>query len=537
MEHRKQCLRAPHLASLSESERGEGVYQNGGESAEGYAFHNRAHLDPESVSTRSSQMSTGSSTVDCDDDEEDAGRGEISEVEDASSLAMADLRLIAECMISSGYTRECSRIYSTIRKSIVDESLYRLGVEKLTSSEIHKMDWKLLELRINNWITAIRTAVKTLFNGERILCDHVFAISDSIRERCFAEISKAGAIILFEFPETVARNTKKSPEKLFRALDMYAAISNYLPEIESIFSFNSTLTVKSQVHKSFARLAEVILTALHDFESTILKESSKSPISGAGIHHLTINTMNSLSMLADYSNILSNILAAAPPPQLPKQSLPESFTAFLDGNTSPPAALSLKMAWLVLVLLCKLDTKSKLYKDVSLSYLFLANNLQYVVVKARASNLNRLLGDQWLTELEYKVKQFASNYERLGWSHVIESVPSDPTAVDSPEKVLEILIKFNGLFSQAYRKHSVCVVPDKNLRDDIKLSLARKTVPLYREFWNAHRRMIGRRRISLPMVRYTPDDVSNMLSELYFDSGGSLSFHIPSSPAVPSSFR
>ena len=71
----------------------------------------------------------------------------IDEVEE-SSIAMADLRSIAECMIFAGYAKECLSIYKIIRKSIVDEGIYRLGVEKLNSLQINKMNWEVLELPI-----------------------------------------------------------------------------------------------------------------------------------------------------------------------------------------------------------------------------------------------------------------------------------------------------------------------------------------------------------------------------------------------------
>ncbi|XP_028100384.1 exocyst complex component EXO70H1-like [Camellia sinensis] len=129
---------------------------------------NRAHLDPESVSARSSLASTRSSVSDYEDDDapEDEIRiaaNAIEEGEHESTVAMTDLRSIAECMISSGYGKECVKIYKIIRKPIVDEGIYRLGVEKLSSSKIHKMDWEMLEMKINNWLNVcveVRRAAK-----------------------------------------------------------------------------------------------------------------------------------------------------------------------------------------------------------------------------------------------------------------------------------------------------------------------------------------------------------------------------------------
>uniref|UniRef100_A0A5B7A7V1 Exocyst subunit Exo70 family protein n=1 Tax=Davidia involucrata TaxID=16924 RepID=A0A5B7A7V1_DAVIN len=490
---------------------------------------NRAHLDPESVSARSSisLASTRSSSSDYEDDDghEDEIRtaGEsISEVEDVSTIVMADLRLIAECMISSGYGKECVKIYNIIRKSIVDEGIYRLGVERVSSSQIHKMDWEVLEIRIKSWLNAVKIAMKTLFNGEKILCDHVFASSDSIRESCFTEISKEGATLLFGFPEIVAKSSKKSPEKMFRALDMYTAISQHWPEIESIFAFESTSAVRSQAVASLIKLGESVRTMLTEFESTILKDASKSRVSGGGIHPLTIQVMNYFSLLADYSNVLADILVDSPPPS--KSSLPEYYFDTSDSDESPAPSISLRFAWLILVLLCKLDGKVKHYKDACLSYLFLANNLQHVLSRVRTSNLKYLLGDEWISKHEVKVKQFAANYERLGWDHVIKSLPEDPTAVISPEEVKERFKRFNAAFEQACRKQSLCVVPDSKLRDEIKPSIARKIVPVYREFYNTHRRTLGRERNFAILVRFTPDDIGNYLSDLFFgtvDSGGS----------------
>ncbi|KAK9290747.1 hypothetical protein L1049_008923 [Liquidambar formosana] len=491
---------------------------------------NRAHLDPESVSARSSRASTRSSTSDYEDDGTDddihAAGDCISEVEHVSVTAMENLRLIAEAMISSGYGKECIKIYTIIRKSIIDEGIYKLGVEKMSLHQINKMDWEVQEIKIKNWLDAVKIAVKTLFNGERILCDHVFAASESMRESCFAEISKDGANLLFGFPELIAKS-KKSPEKMFRSLDMYTAISENWPEIEFIFSFESTSAVRSQALASLIKLTESVRTMLTDFETLVQKDSSKSPVAGGGIHHLTYYVMNYLTCLADYSNILADIITDSTPPS--KLHLPESYFETTDSDDTPAPALTIHLAWLLLVLLCKLDGKAKHYKDVSLSYLFLANNLQHVISKVRTSNLQYILGDEWITKNEATVRQFAANYERLGWSHVYSSLPENPTAVIPPGKAKDLFKKFNSIFEETYRKQSGWVVPDSKLRDEIKISIERKLVPIYREFYDTHRVTLGAERNLGLVVRYAPEDVGNYLSDLFYGTGSSESTSLSSS--------
>ncbi|KAI9071750.1 hypothetical protein K1719_046289 [Acacia pycnantha] len=138
---------------------------------------NQAFLDPESLSTVSRSSTSVSSTI-FDSDIEDATAPEddvrvagdsISELEQVSWLATKDLRSIAKCMISCGYAKECLQVYRTIRKSIIDEGIYRLNLEKLKPSQVNKMDWQVLDLKINMWLEAMKVALRTLFNGEKAM--------------------------------------------------------------------------------------------------------------------------------------------------------------------------------------------------------------------------------------------------------------------------------------------------------------------------------------------------------------------------------
>ncbi|KAK6942903.1 Exocyst complex subunit Exo70, C-terminal [Dillenia turbinata] len=480
---------------------------------------NREHLDPESVSARSTRSTT--SDFDSDNSPEDGEirivRDSISEVKQASTVAMIDLRLIAECMIASGYSKECVKIYTIIRKSIVDEGIYRLGVDLLSFNQISKMDWEILEVKIKNWLDALKIAVKTLFKCERILCDHVFGVSDSMRESCFAEITSVAAARLFAFPEYVTKG-KRSPEKIFRALDMYSAISAYWPEIESIFSYDSLSAIRSQALTSYAKLSESVRTILAEFESSVQKEPLKSLLpSGGGIHSLTLKTMEFISRLSNYWIALGEILAEDSPPAKPP--LMESYFDSPNSDESSPApAVSVKLAWLIVVLLCKLDGKAEQYQDVALSYLFLANNLQHGISVVRSCNLQYLLGEDWISKNEMKIKQFASNYEKLAWGKVMTSFMDDSTAESmTKDGAKEWFKRFNHEFEEACLKQSSCVIPDARLRDPIQTSIAKKIGPKYRVMYETHRNLLG------GFVRFAPEDLENHLSDLFFGHGESRS--------------
>ncbi|KAL8501658.1 hypothetical protein ACS0TY_020966 [Phlomoides rotata] len=504
---------------------------------------NRKNLDSESVSSRSSRASARSSISDFNEDEvseeEESGttpsrtppRGgnSISEAD----VAMADLKTIADCMIASGYAKECVNIYKLIRKSIIDETLYYLGVEKLNFSQMQKMDWSVLEPKIKSWLHAVKVAVKTLFCGERILCDVVFSSSEMIAESCFTEISKDAAVNLFSFPENFGKSKKiLAPEKMFRALDLFEAISDLWPEIESVFSHDSLSPVRFAAEAALVKLGEAVRTMLTQFEAAIQKDSSKTQI-GGGVHPLTRYVMNYLVFLGDYCGAISVIVTDW---SVGAQSpLPESYFASpIAGENPCGAAITARLAWLVLVLLCKLDGKAVMYNDVALAYLFLANNLNYVVSKIRNSSLGLLMGAEWISDTQSKVDKYYSNYERMGWSKVLSSLPEDPTADISPQDSAECFRRFNLNFEEAYKKQTAWVIPDPKRRDDIKMSLARKIVPSYREFYQKHRGNFARQMGVESIIRYAPEDLNNYLSDLFF-AGGGTSSHVSYPESSPSS--
>ncbi|KAL6011206.1 hypothetical protein ACLOJK_001651 [Asimina triloba] len=475
---------------------------------------NREQMEPvDSMST-----ATTSSTL---SDYEDEMGSELEEIQTAEGdsiqeawTAMMDLRAIAECMISSGYGGECVKIYRIIRKSIVDEGIYRLGFDiSISSSQTQKMEWETLEQKIKNWAQITKIAVHSLFRCERLLCDHVFASSPSIKESGFADITKEAAVQLLAFAESVAK-CKKSPEKMFRFLDLYSTISDLWLDIETIFSFESTSAVRIQAVSSMVKLGQGIRAMLADFEAAIQKDNSRLPTAGCGLHPLTRYVMNYICLLSDYSELLADIFADFP---FEIQSpLPDALLLNSPSPEEPFSAIATRLEWLVLILLCKLDGKAKLHKGVALAYLFLSNNLQYVVSKAGSCHLRKMLGDAWAVNQEAKVLQYAANYERAAWSKVAAALPENPTAeMMVAERARERFQDFNYAFETACMAQSEWVVPDGRLRERIKMSVTKSIVPSYRAFYDMYRGVLMRGENGRSPVRFAPEDLESYISNLF----------------------
>jgi exocyst complex component 7 len=81
------------------------------------------------------------------------------------------------------------------------------------------------------------------------------------------------------------------------------------------------------------------------------------------------------------------------------------------------------IAWLLFVLLRKLESVAESYRDVALSYLFLVNNLQYVVKKVKNSSQKECLGEDWVATQETKVQRYMECHVRSGWSQLSAALP------------------------------------------------------------------------------------------------------------------
>eukprot|EP01018_Ginkgo_biloba_P014354 Gb_10562 [translate_table: standard] len=442
-----------------------------------------------------------------------------------------DLKDIAERMVVSKYERECCQVYSSVRRDVLEEGLYRLSVEKLSIEEIQKMDWEGLEGKIKKWIQAIKIAVRVLFASEKHLCEQIFEELGPIQENCFVETAKGAMMQLLNFSEAIAIS-RRSPEKLFRILDMYESLSDLLPDINSVFSDESCASVRAEAYGIFMRLGEAAKGTFVEFENAIQRETSRTPIPGGAIHPLTRYVMNYIRFLFDYTDTLKQLIDEKRgdiPRQLSDEIIdfPEDDRGTDSSNTLSPLAHRLLSITALLEL--NLDGKSKLYKDTSLAHLFLMNNVRYIVQKVKGSELRTLLGDDWVRKHSGKVRQYATNYQRAAWNKVLSCLRDEGISITggfssraSKAALKERFKSFNAAFEEVYRNQTAWQVPDPQLREELRISIAEKLLPAYRSFMGRFKSHLESGRHAERYIKYTPDDLENYLSDFFEGAPGSM---------------
>lgn len=444
-----------------------------------------------------------------------------------------DLHRIAERMVAAGYTRECMQVYGSIRKSMVDESFLRLGIEKLSIGDVQRLEWETLEVKIKKWIRAAKVCIRMLFASEKRLCEQVFDGLDSVGETCFSELAKGATMQLFNFSEAIAIS-RRSPEKLFKILDLYETLSELLPDIETVFSNELCANVKTQASEILTRLGEAARGIFTEFENAIQRETSRTPIPGGTIHPITRYVMNYISFISDYKETLMKLIVNKP--SQTSKLLPEGLIDLIGeydrgSDSDDQSVLSLHLVWITLILQNNLEGKSKVYKDISLSHIFLMNNVHYIVQKVKGSDLRALIGDDWLRKHSGKVRQYATNYQRATWMKVLSCLKDEGIHVGgsfssgvSKAALKERFKSFNAAFEEVHRSQSTWIVPDAQLREELRISIAEKLLPAYRSFYGRFKNHLESGRHSEMYIKFSPEDLENAL--LDFFEGSPVSMHV-----------
>ncbi|KAM0905287.1 hypothetical protein ACQ4PT_017468 [Festuca glaucescens] len=145
------------------------------------------------------------------------------------------LNALAQRLVQDGNQQSCYRIYRDARRSALELSLRKLGVEKLSKDDVERMKLDALEAKIGKCTQFMRIAMRLLLPGERKLCDEVFDGISFNKDQCFAELAGTGVLTLLSFADAFAKS-KRSPEKLFLLLDIYEVMHEFGSEVVQTLS-------------------------------------------------------------------------------------------------------------------------------------------------------------------------------------------------------------------------------------------------------------------------------------------------------------
>ncbi|KAL5749480.1 hypothetical protein ACOSP7_024083 [Xanthoceras sorbifolium] len=459
--------------------------------------------------------STGNLSFDSDDDEDEGviGNGEnhhqipvaqpISEydivIDALPSATINDLSEIAKRMVTAGFGKECSHVYSSCRREFLEESISRLGLQKLSIDEVHKMPWQEIEEQIERWVKAANLALRILFPSERRLCDRVFFGLSSAADLSFMEVCRGSSIQLLNFADAIAIGSR-SPERLFKVLDLFETLRDLMPEFESVFSDQYCLVLRNEAVTIWKRLGEAIRGIFMELENLIRRDPAKAAVPGGGLHPITRYVMNYLRAACRS-----------------RQTLEQVFEK--DSSSS----LSVQMSWIMELLESNLEVKSKIYRDPALCSVFMINNGRYIVQKVNNSELGSLLGEDWIRKHNAKVRQYHSNYQRSSWNKILGILKVENSSSSAPNgaaaaaarSMKEKLKLFNLSFDEICKTQTPWVIFDEQFREELKNSVIKILLPAYGNFIGKFQNIpeIGKHPDRL--IKYVVEDVEARINELF----------------------
>ncbi|CAL9173076.1 unnamed protein product [Musa hybrid cultivar] len=420
--------------------------------------------------------------------------------------AISDLRQIADRMITAGSRNDLCRVYTSVRCNILADCLTVLGADTVSSKEVRRMEWKTLDKKMKNWMQALKLVVGVI-SAERQLCEQILAGSDDLKEECFDEVAKFCVMHLLKFGEAIAEG-QRSPERLFGILGMYEVLADVLPDIGDLFLGDSKDFICEEVERVLLGMGDAVRGTLVEFGNAIQGETSKKALPGGEIHPLNRYVMNYIKLLVEYSTLLNQLLE----------------DGSIDGRDSSEGGESMTpVAHRVLLLMSylevNLEEKSKLYEDAGMQYVFLMNNVLYIVQKVKESELMVLLGDNWVRKRQGQIRQYSMQYLRTSWTKVL-SFLKDEGLVGSSHGLSKTVLKekfksFNFAFEEIYKTQSAWKVPDPQLRAELRISISEMILPAYRAFLARFGGYLEGAWHSTKYIKYTVEDLEKCLADFF----------------------
>jgi exocyst complex component 7 len=489
----------------------------------------KSKLDEAKSKELSASLSNVKETVDDDKKETADDETEVEKEKDDflgySDEMISNLKKLAKGLIEGGHETECSELYFFVRRNAMEQNLKVVSFEKFSIDEMQKMQWDPVEKEVTLWMKMFKNFCGSLLPSERKLVDAVFCGRVTISDNLFGNLTRIVLFYFLSFAEAVMM-TKRSAEKLFKFLDIYETLRDSIPEVEKLLSEEWLPQLKSSVSLISNMLGEAIYNIFIELENSIRADTAKTPVPGGAVHPLTRYTMNYLKYACEYSNTLEQVFK-----QHKKMDRADSATgsesdtnpqeqAQNQGNqTAHGSPFQSQLAKIMDLLDTNLEAKSRLYRDQSLSLIFMMNNGRYILQKTKGTGeMRSLMGDPWVRKRSSDLRSYHTNYKRETWTKLLQCLSHEGLSANG--KVMKPVLKerfksFNAMFDEIHRTQTTWVVSDEQLQSELRVSISAIVIPAYRSFMGRFSQVFTPGRQTEKYIKYQPEDIETCIEELF----------------------
>ncbi|KAL5554542.1 hypothetical protein UlMin_041943 [Ulmus minor] len=415
------------------------------------------------------------------------------------------LKLIIERLNANDQLENSTSLFVDVRVSNVRRRLQVLDLDYL-GVETETLDYDNIESYITTWGKQLEFAVKHVYEHEFKLSNEVF---EKIGSDCFAKIAiNSGIIISFlQFGNKVTA-MKKDPIKLLKMLDIFKVLNNLRLDFNRLFGAQSCLNVQTVTKDLIEKVVKGACDIFWELPVQVGLQRQFHPPSDGSVPRLVLFVTNYCNKLlgGDYRPVLTQVLA------INQRWKEEKYEESLLSNQF---CIIMKEIGL------NLDSWSKAYADISLSYLFMMNNHCHFC-NLRGTKLGEMMGDSWLGAHEQYKDYYAALYLRESWGKLLPllsqkglislSMDRDSNNQDLDKKRLK---DFTEAFEESYEKHANWVISDESLRQKVCQLLVQAVVPVYRSYIQKYRVLVEEDANAGKYVKHTAQSLETMLSSLF----------------------
>ncbi|KAL0401436.1 UNVERIFIED_CONTAM: Exocyst complex component EXO70A1 [Sesamum latifolium] len=199
---------------------------------------------------------------------------------------------LAQQMVQAGNQQQLQKIYRDTRSPVLEESLRKLGVEKLSKDDVQKMQWEVLEAKIGNWIHFMRIAIEALFRGKA--CNDIRESALGLTKR----LAQTAQETFGDFEEAVEKDATKTAVADGTVHPLTSYVINY---VKFLFDYQSTLKQLFQEFEngdgSNSQLAAVTMRIMQALQTNL--DGKSKQYRDASLTHLFL--MNNIHYMVNQS--------------------------------------------------------------------------------------------------------------------------------------------------------------------------------------------------------------------------------------------
>lgn len=362
------------------------------------------------------------------------------------------------------YSQELHQAFHTKYSEITNRCQFigginlALGVDCENFEEEH---WKT----IKGWPAVFEHIVRILLKQSGCECDGL--THDKLLRAAEKLISRLLNIAL------VATEVRKSPEKLFCVLYMCKTLMDSTPSLRKVFSAD------------FVSRVDGVLAVLNDFARGILREvkaliqnySSQKVVQDGSILLITGYLMKYIRLLINHAGSLDTILCHGQNDDI----------LSVEGINSTGSLV----CRLISDLSNAIEEKSKLYACEGLRCIFLMNNAHFIIQEVENSDIQFIVGAEWLKQRHHDINQYMRGYMSASWEPITSHLAnaSSPHHKRRRSNILSFFYttphpsqSFASSFNETCNAQIHWKVPSPVLRYELRVNILEYVLRAYRSY-------------------------------------------------------